>query len=178
RGDAYILPKLSGQGLPIYTVNLDKVSLQAFRIDERQIAPALWLERLFRDVDPYSVSELSNGMGAMVWHGSLATPGTANRQTVTTIPVADILKAARPGIYALFASAGTDEETTYDTPYASQWILISDLGIEAVSATDGIHVIVRSLETAKPVAGVALNLIARDNSELGKATTDADGTAV
>ncbi|MBS1226004.1 MAG: hypothetical protein H6R24_2682, partial [Proteobacteria bacterium] len=40
---------------------------------------------------------------------------------------------------------------------------------------DGLHVFARSLATAKPLAGLDLRLYARNNGELGKATTDNKG---
>src|SRR5690606_3091685 len=52
-----------------------------------------------------------------------------------------------------------------------------DLGLTALSASDGVHVIVRSLATAAPVAEARLRLVAANNEVLGEAVTDADGYA-
>ena len=62
-------------------------------------------------------------------------------------------------------------------PLATQWFIVSDLGLTTLSGHDGVHVIVRSLSTAEPVAGVKLQLIAVNNEILGEAVTDDAGYA-
>src|SRR5665213_2021183 len=63
-------------------------------------------------------------------------------------------------------------------PVATQWFIVSDLGLTVLSGSDGIHAMVRSLSTAQPDAGVKLRLVAVNNEILGEAATDADGNAV
>ena len=63
------------------------------------------------------------------------------------------------------------------TPSATQWFVVSDLGLAAFTGNDGLHALVRSLSGAGPMAGVRLRLVARNNEILGQATTDAGGYA-
>ncbi|MGH6799066.1 MAG: alpha-2-macroglobulin family protein, partial [Roseiarcus sp.] len=58
---------------------------------------------------------------------------------------------------------------------AAQWMVVSDLGLTAISGNDGVHAIVQSLGSAAPLAGVELRLIARNNEVLAAKTTGADG---
>ncbi len=58
---------------------------------------------------------------------------------------------------------------------AAQWMVVSDLGLTAISGEDGVHAIVQSLGSAAPLAGVELRLIARNNEVLATKATDAQG---
>ena len=62
-------------------------------------------------------------------------------------------------------------------PKATQWFIVTDLGLTTLSGNDGLHVMVRSLGTAGPVGDVHLRLVAVNNEVLGEATTDAEGYA-
>ena len=63
------------------------------------------------------------------------------------------------------------------TPKATQWFIVTDLGLTTLSGNDGLHVMVRSLGSAGPVGGVRLRLVAVNNEVLGEATSDAEGYA-
>ena len=60
---------------------------------------------------------------------------------------------------------------------ATQWFVVSDIGLTTYAGTDGLHVFARALSSAKPMANVELQLLAKNNEILGTATTDADGRA-
>src|SRR6202044_436533 len=69
------------------------------------------------------------------------------------------------------ANADADESVQL----AAQWMVVSDLGLTAISGDDGVHALVQSLGSAGPLAGVELRLIARNNEVLATKTTGADG---
>jgi uncharacterized protein YfaS (alpha-2-macroglobulin family) len=54
-------------------------------------------------------------------------------------------------------------------------MVVSDLGLTAISGDDGVHALVQSLGSAGPLAGVELRLVARNNEVLATKTTGADG---
>ncbi len=95
---------------------------------------------------------------------------------VTAIPVADAVPEMKPGVYVITAAPATDDPDKWG-PLATQWFIVSDLGLTALSGHDGVHAIVRSLSTAEPVAGVKLRLVAVNNDILGEAVSDAAGYA-
>jgi len=80
-----------------------------------------------------------------------------------------------PGIYAL--QAKIPDADPYDDPAATQWFVVSDLGLATMSGTDGLHVFARSLGTTDAIEGLELNLLSRANAILGTARTDAMGYA-
>ncbi len=80
----------------------------------------------------------------------------------------------RPGAYILTARPADALE---NDDQATQWFVVSDLGLTALSADDGLHAFVRSLSSAEPLADVRLQLLALNQQVLGEASTDAQGYA-
>jgi alpha-2-macroglobulin len=62
-------------------------------------------------------------------------------------------------------------------PSATQWVVVSDLGLTTYRGRDGLTVAVRGLGDAAPREDVQLQLLARNNSHLAEARTDATGFA-
>ncbi|MGO6905019.1 MG2 domain-containing protein, partial [Rhizobium ruizarguesonis] len=79
-------------------------------------------------------------------------------------------------IYVMTATAANGPAQDWDSQ-ATQWFLVSDIGVTTYAGTDGLNVFTRSLASAKPISGVELQLLAKNNEVLGTATTDADGRA-
>jgi uncharacterized protein YfaS (alpha-2-macroglobulin family) len=80
----------------------------------------------------------------------------------------------RPGAYILTARPADALE---NDDLATQWFVVSDLGLTALSADDGLHAFVRSLSSAEPLADARLQLLAMNQLVLGEARTDAQGYA-
>ena len=58
---------------------------------------------------------------------------------------------------------------------ATQWFIVSDLGLAAFSGNDGIHVFVNSLASTDPVGKAEVRLVARNNEILASRKTDDSG---
>src|SRR6185295_18161160 len=83
----------------------------------------------------------------------------------------------KPGVYVLVAHAVGGNEDAGRAGAATQWFIVSDLGLTSINGDDGAHVFVRSLAMAAPVVNVNLRLIARNNEVLATAKTDSRGYA-
>jgi alpha-2-macroglobulin len=174
-GTGYVLPREGSAGLPL-TINLDKVKLRLVRLNERNLVPSINAEKLTISFYRGDVEELIDQSGSLVWHGEMTIKGERNGPVVTAIPLADILRDKGPGVYLAVAERA-DTKPDYSTRPATNWVLVSNLGLTAYTGRDGMAVAVRSLADATPVAGVTLRLYARNNGELASATTDASGIA-
>jgi alpha-2-macroglobulin len=174
-GTGYVLPKQGTPGLPLTTVNLDKVKLRLLRVNERNLVPSIDAERLTMTFSSYEIDEIVNRTGSLVWEGEMAIAGERNRPVATAIPQ-DMLREKGPGIYLAVAERGDLRQDEYAEP-ATNWVLVSNLGLAAYKGSDGMAVDVRSLADGKPLAGVAVGLYARNNGELAQATSDAGGIA-
>ena len=94
-----MLPREGSAGLPVTTINVDKVKLRLVRINERNLVPSINAEKLTMSFDRYSVDELIEQQGSLVWQGEMAITGERNRPVVTAIPLQDILRDKGPGVY-------------------------------------------------------------------------------
>src|SRR5436190_2851160 len=175
-GAGYVLPREGGAGLPVTTINLDRVKIRLVRVNDRNLVPSINAEKLSMSFGTDDVDEVINQNGSLVWNGEMTITGPRNRPVVTAIPLNDMLRDKKPGVYLAVVERTDTKDDGRSTP-ATNWVLVSNLGLTTYSGTDGMAVAVRSLADAKPVKGVALKLYAHNNGELATATTDADGLA-
>jgi uncharacterized protein YfaS (alpha-2-macroglobulin family) len=174
RGQSFILVRGDTGDLPVVSVNLDAVGLKLYRINDRNLVSQLKGEHLWGELSDDHLDTLKESEGELVWQGKLAVHGERNKEAVTGIAIRTLIPEPKPGLYVL--AAHTVDVTGDQT--ATQWLMVSDLGLTTTRGADGIHVMVRSLATARPLPGVEVALLARNNAELGRATTDGDGHAL
>ncbi|MDY6964331.1 MAG: MG2 domain-containing protein, partial [Pseudomonadota bacterium] len=175
-GDAFVLPSTARRGIPIVSVNTDKADLKLYRVGDRNVVSLLTSSQFLTQMDGYSASRIEEESGELVWQGSIDVAQDLNKEVVTSFPVDEALPSRKPGVYVLTAVASTGANRDWDSK-ATQWFVVSDLGLSTFAGTDGLNVFVRSLGSAKPLADIELQLLAKNNEILGTATTDEDGRA-
>jgi uncharacterized protein YfaS (alpha-2-macroglobulin family) len=175
--NAYVMPAGLGGGLPITSVNATSADIAIYRIGDRNIATAV-RQGIFRGtLDGYSAEDVADRYGQQEFQGTVdLSKGQSNDMTVTAIPVKETLGTLEPGAYVITAKV-TGGKAEYWQEMATQWFIVTDLGLATVSGEDGVHAFVRSLSTAQPVANSKVRLVAVNNEILGEATTDANGEA-
>ncbi|MCB1826077.1 MAG: alpha-2-macroglobulin family protein [Candidatus Competibacteraceae bacterium] len=177
RGATYVLPKIDGQRLPLTSVNLDAARLRVLRINDRNLAREIENRRITNLLDGYDLNAIAKQSGEQVWEGTLTlATGERNQEITTAIPIGEILRDPQPGIYIVSAELVTQDPDSYENR-ATQWLVVSDIGLFTLRGDDGLHVFARSLADAKPLPGIELRLYARNNGELGQAVTDRQGYA-
>jgi hypothetical protein len=181
-GNAYVLPGRGQAGIPIVTVNTEKVAVQVYRIGDRGLAGAVLSGDFRKQVGSHLLSEIKESKGERVWHGEMPVKNALNDEVTTAFPVGEAIQRMRPGVYLLTVQPGAakaadddDEEQVAKGKRASQWFIVSDLGLTAFSGEDGVHAFVRSLNSAEAQAGVDVRLVARSNEVLASAKTDPRG---
>lgn len=176
---AYVMPAGLGGGLPITSVNADTAEIMIYRIGDRSIATAV-RDGIFQgSLSEYDAEDIADRVGEEVWTGEVdLARGETNSITTTAIPVADTLGQIEAGAYVITARVKGEESEEYWQDMATQWFIVTDLGITTIAGDDGLHAFVRSLETAQPIAQTTVRLVARNNEVLGEAVTDAEGRAV
>lgn len=174
-GAAYVLPRQGATGIPVTTVNTGTVHLELVRINDRNLIDSINFNRLTDPLSGYDVENVVTRSGTRVWRGTMAVESRTNRDMVTAVPVTDMVPDPEPGVYILTAWVDDDQPMYHDR--ATQWLVISDIGLTTLSGEDGLTVAVRSLAGATPMEGVTLRLIARNNGILGEAVSDDVGFA-
>ncbi|HEX8665692.1 MAG TPA: alpha-2-macroglobulin [Beijerinckiaceae bacterium] len=177
-GRNYVLPRTGQEGIPVVTVNTDGAEVEVYRIGDRNLLPTVRSEDFLGQLRGYSAEKIRDEKGKKIWSGTLDTKSELNRDVVTAFPVTEAVGKLEPGVYVMTArpKGSKPAEDDYDSR-ATQWFVVSDLGLTAFKGKDGVHALVRSLATAEPVAGVEVRLVARNNDVLATKTTDAAGHA-
>lgn len=174
---AYVMPAGLGGGLPITSVNAESADLMIYRIGDRGIATAVRNGIFQGSLDGYSAEDVASRYGEFVWEGKVdLAQGERNILSTTAIPVGEILTELQPGAYVITAKV-TNAVQDYWRELATQWFIVTDLGVTTVSGDDGVHALVRSLTSADPVPNAKVKLVAINNEILGEAVTDATGRA-
>ncbi|HYC06062.1 MAG TPA: alpha-2-macroglobulin [Azospirillaceae bacterium] len=176
RGAGYVLPRIGPEGLPLRTTNVERARLAVLRIADRALVEQIYYGRINQTLTDFDVGQILEQKGERVWGGEMAIGSTPNQSVVTPFPLEAVTGALPPGVYVAVAEDARLQSQGWDTK-ATQWFVVSDLGLTAVTGSDGISAFARSLASAKPQAGVELRLVARNNQELGRATTGPDGIA-
>jgi len=140
---------------------------EVYRIGDRSIAVAVRDGTFLRQLDSYSAGQIASQSGQSIWKGELEISAKPNEMVTTAIPIGDALKTIQPGVYVITAKLKTSGDEYYGD-LATQWFIVSDLGISALSGNDGIHAIVRSLNSAEAVAGVKVKLVATNDEVRGE----------
>ncbi len=173
-GRAYVLPRTGQRGIPLVSVNTKAVTIDVFRIGDRNLINTVIDSDFQRPLSRYQLSDLGGERGLKVWSGELATETTLNQDVTTAFPVDQALGDLQPGVYVMTAAVkgpGSDD----DGQLATQWFIVSDLGVSAFSGNDGIHVFVNSLASTEAVARAEVRLIARNNEILATRKSDESG---
>ena len=180
-GKNYVLPRAGQEGIPVVSVNTRKIALDIIRIGDRNLLPAIRSEDFLSQLSPYKIKQYIETDGKKIWSGTLDVNSELNAEVTTAFPVMEAVGQLDPGVYVMAAkpagdgaTASDDDEESYGTR-ATQWFIVSDLGLTAFTGKDGIHVFLRSLASAKPLAGVDVRLLARDNEVLTSKRTDEAG---
>jgi alpha-2-macroglobulin len=173
-GKAYVLPRTGQRGIPVLSVNTSAVKLSVYRIGDRNLLDTVLGYDFQRNLSQYEAERLANERGAKVWSGELAVTPKLNTEVATAFPVDQALGELKPGVYVMTAAPKNQIGDDYGQR-ASQWFIVSDLGLTAYSGHDGIDVFIHSLASAEPSAAVAVKLVARNNEVLANKTTDKDG---
>ncbi|RUW77417.1 PAN/Apple domain-containing protein, partial [Mesorhizobium sp. M1E.F.Ca.ET.063.01.1.1] len=176
-GDSFVLPAGARRGIPVVTVNMNAAKMKLYRIGDRSLAQLLSGYQFLHQLDGYDISTISDQMGEPVWEGTLDIANDLNKEVTTSFPVDEAIPQRKPGVYVLTAQPVDDKSDDYNSR-ATQWFVVSDIGLSTYTGQDGLNVFARSLGSAKPIAGAELTLLAKNNEILGTATSDAEGHAV
>ena len=178
-GRNYVLPRSGQEGIPVVSVNAARIDVEIARVGDRSLLPTVRSEDFMSQLGRSGIDEIAKEKGFQVWKGTLDAKSELNRDVVTAFPILDAVGGRlEPGVYVMTARAAGTGPADPDEDYgvrATQWFVVSDLGIAAQSAADGVGVTVRSLADAKPLADVELKLVARNNEVLATRRTGADG---
>ena len=171
-GKSYVLPRVGQRGIPVVSVNTSAVALEIYRIGDRNLIDTVIGRDFQRNLDRYDIGRLTEERGSQVWKGEMKVEQVLNTDVTTAFPVGEAIPQLAAGVYVMVAEPAGGNADRYEE-LATQWFIVSDLGLTAFSGNDGIHVFVHSLETTQPKGAVLVRLMSRSNEILStKRTSD------
>ncbi len=191
-GGGIILPRAEADGIAIETVNVSKLKIEVLRVPDRILSQYEIRQGSQNDEGGYGnweFNDAGSNVGVRVYQGEINID-TRNRRNIaitTVFALGSALHELRPGAYIVKVRDGSpgagqragrrdEEDSDTDSPASAfRWILYTDMALQSFSGATGMDVIVRSLRTARPMAGVTMTLIAQNNEELARARTDGNG---
>jgi alpha-2-macroglobulin len=174
---AYVLPRTGQRGIPVVSVNTPTVAVKIYRIGDRNLLDTVVGDDFQRSLSRYELERLADERGFGVWSGQLTVESPLNAEVTTAFPVDEAVGNLSPGVYVMSAEAAGAKSEDYSS-LATQWFIVSDLGLTAFSGNDGIHVFVNSLASATAATQADIRLIARNNEVMATRRTDAAGHAL
>jgi len=178
----YVLPRTGQRGIPVISVNTKSVAVEIYRVSDRNLIDTIEGSRFSdgnfqKSLAPYEIDNLKSTGGIQIWQGELAVDNPPLNQEVTTaFPVDQAAGDLKPGVYVMVAQPKELKNVGADyQAMATQWFIVSDLGLSALSGNDGIHIFVNSLATTDANSGIDVQLISRGNEVLATRKTDAAG---
>src|SRR6202030_200255 len=127
------------------------------------------------NLDRYDFDRLTQEQVSHVWKGSMKVEPTLNADVITAFPITEAIGALAPGVYVMHAGAAGATPDDDGQEGATQWFIVSDLGLTAFSGNDGVHAFVHSLESAQPKGAVEGRLVSRSNGVLASKRSGDNG---
>ncbi len=176
-GNGVILPRIGAQGLAIETTNIKELEIEVFRVGDRMIArrrPDTG-ETIPEGDYYYAYDNVATEVREQIWKGTLTIDSSPNTVTTTVFDLAKAIGELKPGAYIVEAVRKRVDDEDYRPARAWRWIISTDLAFTTYQSPSGLDATVRSINTAKPMRNVRVDLVARNNEILDQTVTDKDG---
>lgn len=175
KGAGVILPRLDADGLPVETVNVDKVRVTVARLNDRALFQQSITQGRTSEQGRYRYNGTPRN-ATELWSGVMDITRVQNAPVVTVFPLADVVGDLDAGAYYVSIEDGRDLDDNSGPPASAvRWIVMTDMALTAYRGEQGIDTTLRSLQTGQPMAGNKVQLVARNNDVLAEVLTDADG---
>src|SRR5690606_5672495 len=103
-GSGFVLPREGTIGLPIETINVDRVEVQVRRIGERALPTGARELLANRQLYRWPVRSVAEQRATLPWRGEMEVARRPNQRVVTSFPLAEVLKERKPGAYLVAVS--------------------------------------------------------------------------
>ena len=160
-GEGRYLPRDGALNLGLATINVDKVQIE--------------IEKVFANNLVYLASvqnwgDWAQNIGKSIHREEVEVQSVLNDEVTTPILLKDYLSDDHIGIFKV-----TARDIDHRWRRATQWVMLTDLGIMAKKTNDALWVWVNSLSSLRPIPYAKIELISHNNQTLLSGTTDENG---
>jgi len=169
-----LLPTRLAEGLPVITLNVDKVNVEFFRVKPEGLPKFLAEWGNSSSLDSWSTRKLMP-LADLVYGGRFELNPKRNTRENLLLPISAIKPLQEPGVYlAVMREAG--DYSRYSTP--ATVFSLSDIGLSAHRYQGQLAVLTQALDGGEPLAAIELELLSRDGQLLQSGKTDKAGYAL
>ena len=160
-GEGRYLPRDGELNLGLATININKVQVEIEKV---------FANNLVHLASAQGWSDYAQNLGESVHREEVEIQSVLNDEVTTPIPLKDYLSADHIGIFKV-----TARDIDRRWRRATQWVMLTDLGIMAKKSADVLWVWVNSLSSLRPVPNAKIELMSHNNQTLLSGTTDENG---
>ncbi|MBV8567769.1 MAG: alpha-2-macroglobulin family protein, partial [Methylobacteriaceae bacterium] len=119
-GKNYVLPRVGQEGIPVVTVNTQKVNVEVYRIGDRNLLATVRSEDFLAQIGTERARQIADQDGVKIWTGTLDVGSELNKDVVTAFPVLEAVGKLEAGVYVMMArpslkgATGTDASAAED----------------------------------------------------------------
>src|SRR5262249_40534182 len=162
--------------VPVVSVNASRIGIEIYRVGDRNLIAVTGGNGDFlKQLSSSDINAIARDNGAKIYAGELDVTPKLNSEVTTAVPIGQAIPQLKPGVYAMVArprtGAASSDEDEGGTA-ATQWFIVSELGLTAFTGDNGLHGFVRSLSTTEPVINANVRVVARNNEILAQGRTD------
>jgi uncharacterized protein YfaS (alpha-2-macroglobulin family) len=180
----WLYAKNTLEGIELRHSNVKEIDIRIYKVDERNLVSFVSDQNLASNrLTEYPFRKLIESQGQLVYSGAMDLDPSVSERASTIIPVGEVLQKHGTGAFVVLVADARDTQKKIDNPammswresIAAQFIVHTDIGLSVAKFEDGMVLGVRSLATAKPIAGASVQVIAKNNRILLTAKSDRDG---
>lgn len=177
-GKGIILPDTKGARVVLKTVNVDRLSLTLYRVNDRILSQHTPEIGEGGTAEQYVSTYAASSRRVEIWSDKIDVTENQNAIVETPFDLQDKIEGKGPGAYILIAEHIVEGQPTYRRAKALRWLISTDMALSSYRGSDALHVAVRSIKNAQLKPGVRLDLVASNNEQLAEVITDSEGRAV
>ncbi len=167
-----LLPTRLAEGLPVISLNVDKVNVEFFRIKPQSLPDFLSRWGRSSNLESWEASRLLP-MAELVYEGRFELNPAPNTRETLLLPIAGLEPLQQPGVYlAVMRAAGSHN---YSQP--ATLFTLSDIGLSAHRYRNQLDVFTQALDGGAAQANIDLEILDNKGQQLASATTDRKGHA-
>ncbi len=167
-GSKTILTNAENAVIPLEYVNVNEIEISLHRVD---LASLTSYSSIFNVLDSYDVSRLSNYWGDVLTKKTIKLDSTLDKKQSINLNFSNLISANERGVFvATFTSPDIEIRSYQNQP--TQWFSISDISVQVFSGLNKTDILLKSFENTNPIDGATVEIIAGNNRELFKGTSD------
>ena len=167
-----LLPTRLVEGLPVISLNVDRVNVEFFRIKPESLPAFLSRWGRSSNLESWEASNLLP-MAELVYEGRFELNPAPNTRETLLLPIAGLEPLQQPGVYlAVMRAAGSHNYSQPATLFS-----LSDIGLSAHRYRNQLDVFTQALDGGEAQADIELEILDSQGQQLASGTTDRKGHA-